>query len=432
MDMEANVDLTIADVSLLKRHNVKCDRYDYLAACTCGVLGGVIDIFLVGSPKDSMLGKWTDAQIDNAVRKFAKVCGWKPHEGNEKNIASAIGFLEKKFKVNYDQRHSKDVGNLFNMSTKNHHIKSLGHAPDVIGLFFSILNQFTSTSSFISNGQWISVASDYTLQGENFIAKLFCGIANWFGHIMSDIAGSSGGRGQNNGGRGSGVVIPFYEFFQFCTFGKFSVGKDKQDLAMIATRAFQEGYDFRFGMALAIPVLLTELSIRLIWALRRYFQYQLDWKDCIPTLKHDDLRLMLLCGHGTLCVIDGLDAGIRSGGNFLFFFMRLNLLAWFRLVMLVVKDICMRWGIDGQIEAYKQINEALQFYLKQLKQLDKGRFEKETQKYHQLIENLSQVATEEGLTKQLLLIYNDQSWELPWQGDFDEHMSNPNGTLVFK
>ena len=430
MGMKANVDLGIADVSLLKRHNVKCDRYDYLAACACGALGGMIDIFLVGSPGNSAIGKWTDAQVDNAVMKFADVCGWKPCAGKENSIASAIGFLEGKFKVNYDQRHSGDIGNLFNMSTRNHHMKSLGHAPDIIGLFFSILNQFTSTSSFVSSAQLITITSDSTLQGGNFIAKLFCGTANWFGHIMSDIAGSSGSRGNN--GHGSGVVIPFYELFQFCTFGKFSVGKDKQDLATIATRAFQEGYDFRFGLALAIPVLFTELCIRFIWSLRRHFQYQLDLKDCIPTLKHDDLRLMLLCGHGTLCVIDGLDAGIRSGGNFLFFFMRLNLLAWLRLAMLVVKDISMRWGIDGQVEAYKQINEALQFYLKQLKQLDKGRFEKETQKYHQLIESISQVSTEEDLTKQLLLIYNDQSWELPWQGDFDEHMSNPNGTLIFK
>jgi hypothetical protein len=100
------------------------------------------------------------------------------------------------------------------------------------------------------------------LEGGNFIAKLFCGFANWIGHIMSDMAGSSGGRGGNTG-RGSGVVMPFYELFQLCNFGKFSVGKDKQDLATIATRAFQEGYDFRFGLALAIPVLFTELSIKI-------------------------------------------------------------------------------------------------------------------------------------------------------------------------
>ena len=56
---------------------------------------------------------------------FAKGCGWRPKAGKENNIASAVGFLEKKFPVNYDQRHTGDVDGLFHMSAKNHHMKSL-------------------------------------------------------------------------------------------------------------------------------------------------------------------------------------------------------------------------------------------------------------------------------------------------------------------
>ena len=36
----------------------KCDKYDYLAAVACGAVGGLIDIFLVGAPGESVLGKW--------------------------------------------------------------------------------------------------------------------------------------------------------------------------------------------------------------------------------------------------------------------------------------------------------------------------------------------------------------------------------------
>ena len=97
----------------LLRLRDKCDRYDYLVAVGCGVIGGLIDIFLVGSPKDSIIGSWTDDQIDNAVKSFAKIAGWKPAEGKENNIASAIGYLEKKFRVNYDQRYTSDVDDLF-------------------------------------------------------------------------------------------------------------------------------------------------------------------------------------------------------------------------------------------------------------------------------------------------------------------------------
>lgn len=413
----------------------KCDKYDYLIAVACGAIGGMVDIFLVGAPGDSVLGKWTDEQIDNAVKGFAKISGWSPKSEKADSVASAIGFLEKKFKVNYDQRHSADVNNLFNMSTKNHHMMSLAHSPDVIGLFFSILNQFTSTASFVANGQLVTIKSEtFELQGGNFVAKLFCGIANWFGHVMSDIAGSSGSRG--NGGRGTGVVMPFYELFSFCKFGQFNVGKDKQDLATIATRAFQEGYDFRFGLATAIPVIITDLSIRLVWSLRRYFQYGKPLKECIPTQQHSDLRVMLIFGNGTLCVMDGIDAGVRSGGNFLAFFMRLNLIAWFRFVTLVLKEVCIRLGIaaplQAYLDAYRRINEALLVYLKELEKIDIEAFKKETEEYNKLIASFDSAIDNEELNKMLLETFDRMGYNKPWQGDFDEHMSNKNATLVFE
>ena len=413
----------------------ECDKYDYLTAIACGAIGGIVDIFMVGAPAESALTGWTDQQVDNMVMTFARKMGWNPSEGKENSVASAIGFFERNYKVNYDQRYSADVNNLFNMSTRNHHMMSLGHAPDVIGLFFSVLNQFTSTSSFIANGQLITIKTDtYELQGNNFVAKLFCGVANWFGHIMSDVAGSSGSRG--NAGRGTGVVIPFYELFQFYKFGKFDVGKDKQDLATIATRAFQEGYDLRFGLAMSIPVIITDLSIRLIWSIRRYFQYEQPLKECIPTRKHESLRVMLLFGNGTLCVIDGLDAGARSGGNVLAFFTRLNLVAWFRFGNLVLREVCIRVGInadmEGYLEAWKQINEGISTYLAELKEIDIKLFEEETKAYQSLQDELQGANTTEQLNQVLLKTYERLNLQLPWEGEFDEFMSDKNAKLVFR
>jgi len=420
--------------SLLKGKD-KCDKYDYLAAVACGAVAGVIDIFLVGAPGNSALVNWTDTQTDNAVKGFAKISGWKPRDGQGENVASAIGYLEGKFRVNYDQRYSSDVNGLFTMSTRNHHMMSLAHSPDIVGLFFSLLNQFTSTASFAANGQLITIQSEtFELQGSNFIAKVFCGIANWFGHIMSDIAGSSGSRG--NIGRGTGVVIPFYELFQFCKFGRFNIGQDRQDMATITVRAFQEGYDFRFGMAAAIPVIITDLAIRLIWSLRRYFQYGKPLKECIPNSSHSDLRVMLLFGQGTLCVMDGINAGIYSGGNFLAFFMRLNLIAWFRFITLVLKELCIRVGITDalqkQIEAFKRINEALLTYLHELEAIDIEAFKKETIEYNQIMELFTTAKTGKELNKVLLDTFDRLEIEKPWKGDFNEHMSNKNATLVFE
>ena len=78
----------------LLQNEDKCDKYDYLIAVACGASGGIVDIFLVGTPADSRLAKWSDKQVDNAVMKFAKMCGWAPKDKKVGNVASAIGYLE--------------------------------------------------------------------------------------------------------------------------------------------------------------------------------------------------------------------------------------------------------------------------------------------------------------------------------------------------
>jgi len=338
--------------------NDKCDKYDYLIAAFCGATAGLVDVFFVGAPGQTKLGGFTDAATDGIVKKFAKLVGWSPRAGNEGNVGSAIGFLEQKFKVNYDNVSTKSVDGLFQMSTKNHHYKSLAHSPDIIGLFFSILDQFTNKASFLSDGKLIRVDtsdSNFELRGGNFIAKLFCGFCNWIGHVMSDIAGSSGSRGKGLTGRGTGLPVPFSELFLMCNFGSFQVGQDRQTLAVIMTRAFQEGYDARFGAAMAVPVLLEELMIRVLWAIKRHFYGKKDWKECVPTKAHADLRVMLIVGNATLCLIDGADAAIRSGGNALVFILHMNLIAWTRLLLLVFRELKIRYG--------PQIDEAVKNFL---------------------------------------------------------------------
>ena len=181
--------------------NAQCDKYDYMIAGTCGVIAGLVDILFVGAPGDSKLGDIADEQANKITEKFAGFLGWDKDKAVEKGsntTASAIGFLEKKFKINYDHATTHATGGVVkNLSLKNHHLKGLGHSPDIIGLFFSVLNQFTNTASFISNGQIITIETEeFELQGHNFIAKIFCGVANWFGHIISDWTGSSGPVGQ--------------------------------------------------------------------------------------------------------------------------------------------------------------------------------------------------------------------------------------------
>lgn len=342
--------------------NAQCDKYDYLIAGTCGVIGGLIDIFFVGMPGEGILTKVADSTVDSAVEKFASACGWSGAKNSANSTKSAIGYLENNFKVNYDQATTYGSngtdGAVKNLSLKNHHLKSLGHSPDLIGLFFSILNQFTDTSTFISNGQIITIdTKTHELKGGNFIAKVFSGFTNWLGHLFSDMAGSSGALG-----RGAGIPIPFYNLLLLLDVGEF--GKHKQSFATIATQVFERGYDFRHGIAMAIPVLITELLTRLMWASKQRFYHKKPWKECIPSTSNPELRRMLLVAHGSLCLIDAGDAALRSGGDMIQFLLRTNLIGWARFGTLALKEIH-AWYNAGHIDA-TAVDEYLDSELKKL------------------------------------------------------------------
>lgn len=80
-------------------------------------------------------------------------------DGNsDSSLSSAIKYLENKFKIPYDQTGAGDAARLvFDLNPRNHHFKSLGHNPSLLGLFFSILDQFANTAHFISEGELISL-----------------------------------------------------------------------------------------------------------------------------------------------------------------------------------------------------------------------------------------------------------------------------------
>lgn len=115
----------------------ECDKYDYILSASSGALCGIIDIFLVGKPGTSRLGNITDKWFANRTVDFAKLCGYK---GDKNSISSAIRYLEKKFKIPYDQSVGGDIfRDLINLTPNNHHFKSLGHNPTLLGLFFPFL-----------------------------------------------------------------------------------------------------------------------------------------------------------------------------------------------------------------------------------------------------------------------------------------------------
>lgn len=332
-----------------------CDRWDYAIAASCGALAGLVDAFLVGVPVNSLLGGLSDKAADKLVEKFAIVCG-----RDESGSKGAIKFLECMFKVPYDQQIPNRVGGAVPLSMNNHHIKSLAHSPSPIGLLFSVLDQFTGCASYVDKGQLIRVSSDskdFRLDGSNLPSKLFAAFVNWIGHILSDFAGASGSKG-----RGSGVPIPFFEMLQFANVGSF--GDDKRTLAEMAVEMFEEGYDARFGAALAVPVLINELFIRIAWVVKRRYYHGHDWSDCKPSAKHPSLRRMLLVGYGSLVLVDATDAAVRMGFQPAAMLIHMNFVAWMRFAFLGLREL--HRGFNSEVERMRRIDETIDAEMKAL------------------------------------------------------------------
>lgn len=319
-----------------------CDKLDYALAASSGVLCGIFDIFLVGKPGESLAGDITDKWFANRTTDFAKLCGWDG-KGDE-SLSSAIRFLEKKFKIPYDQRGAGDAASIiFDLNPANHHFKSLGHNPTLLGLFFSILDQFTNQSHFVSGGELISLQNadgKFELRGKSVTSKLFCGFVNWFGHLISDMSGSSGSKG-----RGMGIPSPFWAWTNdiIAIKSKLNIPISQFDNTIneLALSIYKEGYDIRFQATQVIPVFINEIIVRLVYALRRLVKYFVTtekeersasamWEACEP-FSNSTVKRMLTVAHGTFCMMDLGDATIRAfitgGGTFNVteFFLRLNI-----------------------------------------------------------------------------------------------------------
>lgn len=347
---EANKELEDIDLKIeetaesIKALTPECDKFDYALAVSSGALCGIIDIFLVAKPGESPLCDITDKWFGEMTERFAKFCGWDGVNNPTKDsLHSAIYYLEKKFKIPYDQPHAGEaLKEVLKLSTFNHHFKSLAHNPTLCGLFFSILDQFTNTSHFVSGGELIIMdyEGEFELEGNSVPSKLFCAFVNWIGHIISDNSGSSG-----SAGRGMGIPSPLWTWMNDITAVKAKLGINRtefeKDFNDFAVELYENGYDARFQAAQSIPVFINEMLVRLIYSVRRIFKYYSNtpkenrsfinlWKSCEP-FKNVTVKRMLTVAHGTFCLIDVGEAvgqGFAKGGgyfNVMEFAMRVNL-----------------------------------------------------------------------------------------------------------
>lgn len=356
--------------------SISLDTQDYILATSCGVISGLIDAIFVGNPNNSILLNATDKLADQFVIKAAQFF-WKNDKrtvGKQKKmpteLSNSIGYLERAFQVTYDARYASDLNvsgdALKHMSSSNHHLMSLAHSPDIIGLVFSIIDQYNpdGSATFWDKGKIIHVVPSKTpknpypyFYGTDNTSKLYCGFVNWIGHLISDLVGSSSTREPGKTGRGMGISMPFYTLVEACDWGTF----DGKTFGDTMTKVFEEGYDFRFGIATAIPVVINELLTRAVWTIKQKFIKELDWKESLPSSKNGDFRLFLLMASTAFEVVDCADATIhavslKSGVevNWVGFFTNVNFIGVTRLSGLVLRECIIRISDMANSDEYSQ------------------------------------------------------------------------------
>ncbi len=186
----------------------KASRIDCGVAAGSGLITGLLSVVL-GKPlpleeASKVGGKEADRIVVGAARSLGcKIPSDKAifAEGrcDPDALAKAIRFLEKKFPIPQDT-----LTDLFG-GGKQHHLRDFSHHPTPLGLFFSILGQFTQEGyGTTTDGAFARFAFPKGAPtGKNVHEKIAMGTISWIFHLASDIDGSS-----SNPGKGTGIPGP--------------------------------------------------------------------------------------------------------------------------------------------------------------------------------------------------------------------------------
>lgn len=300
--------------SEIERLSNNSDNVDYIIAVSSGVIAAIIDSLWVGEFSYERGKAWSNRKVNDTVMKVAKSQGYK---GDRLN--GAIKYLEDNFKIPSDNSwKGKGVG----ITPKSHHLDDLAHHPTIVGLFFSILTQFTKKAYYSnSEGEFIpiTITDNGELIGHDIAHKFYAGTINWFFHLVSDMSGSN-----KTSGAGMGIPGPLV-----------SMLKEISGLPLIKNTNLSEflhkiytkdRFDLRGELAVlhelgrqAVPVMINEVIVRASYFIRRLYNElkqhnsirAVNWKKIIP-YNNRTINRMLTIATGTFTAVDLLDAGVRS------------------------------------------------------------------------------------------------------------------------
>ena len=388
--------------SELKRYTCNADKADYALAIANGILAGVIDSVFIGKMDFSNGNEMINQFIINYAKK----------RGIEKDsLPKVIEQLEINCKVLQD-----GVWNgVKSITPSNHHLADFAHHPTLLGLASSILVKFIHLGLFVDKDgvfysfhneislkytkealknntkefariaffaiitgflNWIAALAEKTYEADTeeavpqvihqlvhlvastpILIEIIKCADNWFGHLVSDMGGSSSSSQKGNDGMGiSGIIMSLlYEIASLPILSQSGL------LAFLDDMYTNKRIDLRDELPIykslgkqAIPVIINEIFVRCSYFLRHLVVEitahqglnDTDWANVIP-FKNRTVDRMLMISSMTLNVADTADAAVRaaieSGGNWVLFagefVVRYNYVAAGRAALAIVKEI---------------------------------------------------------------------------------------------
>lgn len=254
----------------------RLDGIDIAISAFAALTSAAIDLLLVGIPKKGPEGL-SAGPLSNYIREYFE----KKYPADEmQKLANS-----KESKVPYDAQDNRNTTEYVQgLSAYYHRLLSLGHDP-LFGLVVGVIDILTGRMTTIDKtGKIVSqVMENYADRKES---NIFSAIAKQIIHFKTDITTSMG------------LPAPLMGLFNLLQFG--SIGEEEQTIAEIVQGMYYEGYDFIHFCSLSIPVMVSEVIVRLGYALKRIKEGN-SVRASIPISlnreKHPKLATMLFIAH---------------------------------------------------------------------------------------------------------------------------------------
>ena len=274
-----------AILELNAEYNVlhKLDQFDIGIAAVAGLVGALVDILLVGIPKKTYDGLKA-GPLSNYIRDYFDKKF--PEEEMQKLANSKIS------KVPFDAQDNRHTTiYVEGLSAYYHRMLQMGHDP-ILGFVFGVADILNGTMTTIDKKGNIvcQVMENYSARTE---VDIFSALSKQIIHFKSDITTSMG------------LPAPLMSLFNLLQFG--SIGEEELTIAEIVQGMYYEGYDFIHFCSMSVPVMITEVMVRLGYAIKRIKEGH-SVKESIPFSmnreKHPKLATMLFIGHSGAAAVN--------------------------------------------------------------------------------------------------------------------------------